>query len=177
MQKIFVPSLVCPGMFVVSFLLYVYGKFPLLENKTFKDRFGILYTFTASYLLGKILFSPTLTTTGGNFVGFAWIGVFLMICIHQLERVSHHNPLYVSPPHNSVEISSIIHSQNMRFKEFYVTCSLESNDTHKEMLTVQDEIVELNRRRRTMFIGFVFLVILILVGNNFVFSEKKNIIQ
>jgi hypothetical protein len=124
--------------------------------------------------LGKIIFSPTLTTTGGSFVGFAWIGIFLMHCIYQMGRVSHHNPLYVSPPHNTVDISSIIHPQNMRFKEFHVASNLESEETQKQMLAVQDEIVELNRRRNIIFVGLFFFIVLISSGNFFIFfSEEK----
>ena len=163
-HKVFVPLILCPGMFVISFLLYVYGKFPLLEGKTIHDRFSALYTFSASYLLGKILFSSTLTTTGGSFVGFAWVGVFLMVCIYQMERVSHHNPLYVSPPHNLVPISSIIHPTNMRLTEYFVSSDLESEATHKQMLAIQDEIVELNRRRKIVFTASLFFLILLLAG-------------
>lgn len=87
-----------------------------------------------------------------------------MVCIYQLERVSHHNPLYLSPPRGSVSISSIIHPTNMRFTEYYVASDLESKTTHKQMLAIQDEIVELNRRRKIVFAASIFLIVLLFAG-------------
>jgi len=167
-QKGLFPLVFIP-CFIICFILYKFGKRPLKGTASFNDRMEPLYSFSAAALLGTFFFQalpnatgPSGTQAGSIASGFIVLGLFIMLCIQKIQRVSNENPYYVSPELNAIEIRFLINPETIEFVDFYEAFDLESDTTAEDRLKLADERAELKKRRRICILTIVILSILCL---------------
>lgn len=182
-QRALLPVLVSLPSFIILYTLYRFGKRSLPVNETFNDRLDYAYSFSAAALLSQFLFQALPNATGptgpqiGAFVGgFAMVGFFIMLCMQKWQRVNHWNPYYISSAEsgNSVEIISSLDHEKIELVEYHHVTDLESEQVARDRLELQDEAMELKKRRRLAALVLIVMTILcVLKGFFLVYREAS----
>lgn len=170
-KGLIVPLIVVPCL-TAFYLLYRFGKKPIVGNGTFEDRMEPLYSYAAAALLGQFLFQALPNATGpsgpqiGAFVSlFVMVGFFVMLCIQKYQRVSHDNPYYISPENNSSCIVSSLDHEHVQLVEYFHATDLESDDVARQRFQLSDEHAELQKRRRIHVLTvFIMIILCVLEG-------------
>lgn len=165
-KGILVPFIAISSLCIL-FLMYGFGKRPIIGNATFEDRMELFYSFAAAALLGQFLFQALPNATGpsgpqiGAFVSlFVMIGFFVMLCFQKYQRVNHDNPYYISPENNSSCIVSSLDHESVQLVEYFHATDLESDDVARQRFQLSDERAELNKRRRIHVLTVLIMIVL-----------------
>lgn len=167
-QKSLLPLAVIPSGIICT-LLYRYGKRGIFqEGDTLEKRLIWCYPLIASLVLGEFFFQAIPNSTGNtSFVSaFIMLGFFLVFCIQKLSRVWHDNPFYVSPEVTYLEIHNVIDLKSMKLGDYIYTEDI-LDDVDNGRLTIQDEYVELKRRRFIAYLTFVIMCIMCILEGFF----------
>lgn len=145
---------------ILAYILFRYGKRPLSGSETFTERMERFYAAVSFIMLGQVFFQTIPNATNNSSIGiaamsFVLIGMFAMHCFQKCWRInSVDNPFYVAPEHFSMEIHQIINHETMDVLDYYSNDNLLSDEQSQQRLQVQDERVELTRRRILAFLIF-----------------------
>lgn len=182
-QKILLP-LICFPVLLIFYLLYRVGKRPIRGSNTYEGRMEPLYSVAAAAFLCQFFFQilrnatgPTGTSVGVLISAFVVLGFYIMLCIQKCQRVTHDNPLYVSPKLAScVEIRSIVDAESMTLVDYMKIDDPESTEMADNRLQVTDEVAELRKRRRICVLTIVVSsLICFLEGFFLVYREPTTI--
>ncbi len=165
----------------ILFLMYGFGKRPIIGNSTFEDRMELLYSFAAAALLGQFLFQALPNATGPSgpqisaFVSlFVMIGFFVMLCVQKYQRVNHDNPYYISPENNSSCIVSSLDRDSVQLVEYFHATDLESDDVARQRFQLSDERAELQKRRRIHVLSLLIMMILCVLEGLFLVYRPQS---
>lgn len=163
-------SILCMTVF---YLLYRFGNTPIRGKRGFTERMALFYSFISSALWSKFLFQSLPNATGPSnsqvsvlVTGFIMIGFFIMLAIQKCQRIQGGNHV------PEIEIRSIIDHEKMELTEYYQLTELESESVAPDRLQIQDEVIELRKRRRIAYLLLIVMSFLaVMEGFFIVYSE------
>lgn len=156
-QQVFFPLWSLPCL-LLAFLMFRFGKRPLLGGSTFTERMERFYAAVSFIMLGQVFFQtiPNVlnnSTVGVGVMSFVLIAMYGMYAFQKCWRIrSQDNPFYVAPEQFCVEIKQIINPETMEVLDYYSNENLLSEETADQRFHLQDERVELTRRRIWAFL-------------------------
>ena len=168
-------SILCMTIF---YLLYRFGNTPIRGKRGFTERMAFFYSFISSALWSKFLFQALPNATGPSnsqvsvlVTGFIMIGFFIMLSIQKCQRIRDGgNPL---PP---LEIRSIIDHEKMELTEYYQLNDLDSESVAPDRLQIQDEVLELRKRRQIAYLLIIIMSFLAIMEGFFVVYSEPAVI-
>ena len=185
-QKGLLPVVGLP-CFLIVYLFYRFGKWPLHQQQSFSQRMDYLYSFLAAALMGEVVFQalpnsthtviPQLNATvtsapiNSSFSSaFIFLGFFCMYCLQRFGRVWTDNDYYVAPATGNMDIKLILDPQSMELTEYFEA----HEDSGEDRMRLTDEVMELSRRRPIALLALIIMTILSVFEGFFLVYQHGN---